>query len=368
MTATPDVQRPGGLAVLGWRGEDPPPRHRRSALRRAVLATLVFLVVLAVGIAALVIGVQAHLAGQVNRIDGVFAGLDHRPARPAGVAGKAVNILVMGTDRRSEEQTTGTDATAAEWIPGAQRTDTIMVLHIDADRQGASLISIPRDTWLYVPGYGMNKVNAAFSFAGPSLAVETIEQMTGIRIDHLAVVDWDGLKNITDSLGGVTLTVPRTIEDPHNHVVWTKGRQTLSGAQALLYVRQRYGLPNGDLDRVRRQQAYLLALMRSGLRRLGSHSPFGVYDLLDAVTQNVSVDSGWSVGEMRSLLLDLRNIRGADLNLLTVPVSGLGYEGAQSVVYLDWDENSKLWNAVYGDDLDAWQSAHPDAALTGPAS
>ena len=368
MTASPHVRQHDGLADFGWGEEDPPPPSRRSVLRRAIIATLVFLVVMGVGITALVIGVQAHLSGQVDRIDGVFTGLDNRPAHASGAAGSAMNILVMGTDRRSDEQTTGTEATAAEWVPGAQRTDTIMILHIDADRRAASLISIPRDSWVYVPGYGMNKVNAAFSFAGPSLAIETIERMTGIRIDHLAVVDWDGLEKITDALGGVTLTVPKTIEDPANHVVWTKGRQTLNGAQALLYVRQRYGLPNGDFDRIRRQQAYLLALTRSGLRRLGSHSPFGIYDLLNAVTSNISVDSGWSVGSMRSMLLDLRSMKASDLTMLTAPVSGTGYEGAQSVVYLNWAENSKLWNAVYGDDLDTWESAHPDAAQTGPAS
>jgi LCP family protein required for cell wall assembly len=368
MTATPDVQRHEGLAEFGWGEEEPPPPNRRTVLRRAIIAAVVFLVVMGLGIAALVVGVQAHLSGQVNRIDGVFAGLDNRPARASGAAGQAMNILVMGTDRRSEEQTTGTDATAKEWVPGAQRTDTIMILHIDADREAASLISIPRDSWVYIPGHGMNKINAAFSYAGPSLAIETIERMTGLRIDHLAVVDWDGLMNITDALGGVTLTVPKTIEDPANHVVWTKGRQTLDGAQALLYVRQRYGLPNGDFDRIRRQQAYLLALTRSALQRLGSHSPFGIYDLLNAVTSNMSVDSGWSVGSMRSTLLDLRNMKTSDLTMLTAPVTGTGYEGDQSVVYLDWAQNNKLWNAAYYDDLGAWEAAHPDAAQTGPAS
>ncbi|RYJ06132.1 MAG: LytR family transcriptional regulator [Actinomycetales bacterium] len=369
MTATiePTEQEPSGLSGLGFEIQVSDRRtRRRTAVRRGLIAMLVFLVVTAVGATVTVMAVQSHLGGQLNRVDDVFTGLENRPERAPGAAGGAMNILVMGTDRRSDEPTTGTAATAVEWVPGAQRTDTIMVLHIDADRQGASIISIPRDSWMYIPGHGMNKVNAAFSLAGPSLAVETIERMTGLRIDHLAVVDWAGLESITDQLGGVTLTVPRTVEDPANNVVWTKGRQTLSGAQALLYVRQRYGLPNGDLDRVRRQQAYLLALMRSGLRALGSHSPFRVYDLLDAVTSNISVDSGWSVGDLRSLLLDLRDISPADLELITTPVSGFGYEGDQSVVYLDWATNSTLWNAVYRDDVSDWQEAHPAQALDGP--
>jgi LCP family protein required for cell wall assembly len=322
--------------------------------------------VLAVAAATAVFVVQSRLAGQVHRVDGVFAGLDDRPARAAGPAGRALNILVMGTDRRSAVPTTGSAAAAPEWVPGAQRTDTIMMLHIDADRRGASLISIPRDTWVYVPGFGMDKLNAAFSLAGPSLAVETIERMTGVRIDHLAVVDWAGLENITDALGGVTITVPRTVADPANDVVWTQGRHTLGGAEALLYVRQRYGLSNGDLDRIRRQQAYLLALMRSGLQRLGSHSPLGIYRLLDVVTRNITVDSGWSVGELRSLLLDLRDMHPSKVERLTVPVRGFGTEGSQSVVYLDWAADSRLWNAVHNDEVDAWTAAHPGSALHGP--
>lgn len=359
-----------GLSDLGWGSPDGPrgPNPHRKRNRRVALASLLVLVLVFAATATTFVVVQARLAGQVDRIDGVFTGLEHRPARASGAAGEALNILVMGTDRRSEEPTTGTDARAEEWIPGAQRTDTIMVLHVDADRSGASLVSIPRDAWVEVPGHGMAKVNAAFSLEGPALAVETVEELTGVRIDHLAVVDWEGLEQITDTLGGVTLSVPRTIEDPANHVVWTRGRQTLTGAQALLYVRQRYGLPNGDLDRVRRQQSYLLGLMRAGMRRLGSHSPMGVYELLDTLTRHVSVDREWSVGDMRGLLMDLRDIKGSDLDLLTAPVSGLGYVGDQSVVHLDAAANAELWEAVRTDRVDAWTAEHPDASARRPVS
>lgn len=358
------------LAALGLVGgvDVNPGRSRRRTLRRAALALLVFVLVLGLAAVGSAVYLQSRLGGQVHHIDEVFAGLDDRPARATGAAAGAMNILVMGTDRRSDTPTTGTDATTPEWVPGAQRTDTIMVLHLDADRDGATLISIPRDSWVYVPGYGMNKINAAFSLAGPSLAIETVERLTALHIDHLAVVDWAGLEAITDAVGGVTLTVPRTIADPQNNVVWTQGRQTLNGSQALLYVRQRYGLPNGDLDRVRRQQSYLASLMRSAMSTLRGHGPFAIYSLLDAITRNISVDSGWSAAEMRSTLLDLRGMKPRSLGLLTTPVSGFGDEGGQSVVYLDFPANQRMWEAVSDDQLDSWTAAHPAAALTGPAS
>jgi LCP family protein required for cell wall assembly len=366
-TDTPVTGHTEGITGLGWSGEVPRQRARARTLRQAAIAVVTFLVLVGLVAVGAMMLVQSRLAGQVHHIDKVFADLDERPAPGAGATAGAMNILVMGTDRRSENPTTGTAATSPEWVPGAQRTDTIMVLHLDADRNGATLISIPRDSWVYVPGYGTNKINAAFSFAGPSLAIETVERLTALRIDHLAVVDWAGLAAITDAVGGVTLTVPRTIEDPQNNVVWTQGRQTLDGNQALLYVRQRYGLPNGDLDRVRRQQSYLVSLMRSAISTLRGHHPFAIYDLLDAITRNISVDSEWSTSEMRSTLLDLRDMKPRDLNLLTAPVQGFGDEAGQSVVYLDFPENQLLWQAVNNDELEAWMRDHPTSALTGPA-
>jgi LCP family protein required for cell wall assembly len=344
------------------------PRRKRRRVRLLV-GLLVVLLVVATGGAVTAWRVQSHLAGQVSRIPGVFDGLANRPEKPTtGPAARAVNILVMGTDRRSEKPTTGTGATAREWVPGAQRTDTIMVLHVDGDRQGASLISIPRDSWVDVPGYGQNKINAAFSFAGPSLAVETVEQLTGVRIDHLAVIDWSGFQALIDAVGGVSVMVPRTIEDPHLDTVWAKGRQTLDGERALLYARQRYGLAMGDLDRVRRQQAVMRGLVRASGATLRSAQPMEIYDLLDTLTAHISVDSGWDFDDMRSLVLDFRNIDLESMDFMTVPVRGLGREGAQSVVYLDRTGNQALWAAVREDEVARWADAHEDATVAGPVS
>jgi LCP family protein required for cell wall assembly len=357
----------GSAATSHAPGGGAPRRPRRPM--RLMIGLLVLLLLLTSSAIIALLSMQSHLAGQLGRVDGVFADLENRPDKPsAGPAAEALNILVMGTDRRSDEPTTGTGATAREWVPGAQRTDTIMILHVDGDRDGASLISIPRDSWVDVPGYGYQKVNAAFSLAGPSLAVRTVENLTGIRIDHLAVVDWSGFRALIDVVGGVTVTVPRTIEDPHFDTVWTEGRRTLNGEQALLYSRQRYGLPRGDLDRVRRQQAVVRGLVRSSVATLRSAQPFEIYDLLDTLTENISVDSGWSFGELRSLVLDLRGLRPGAMDFLTVPVRGLGREGDQSVVYLDRAGNQTLWKAVRDDHVGRWASAHESDAVVGPVS
>jgi LCP family protein required for cell wall assembly len=299
-------------------------------------------------------------------MDGVFDGLDDRPQRPtSGPGAHAENILLLGTDRRSSTPTTGTDARDAAWVPGAQRSDTIMLVHVSADHDSASVISIPRDSWVPIPGYGMGKVNAAFSYGGPTLAVQTIEQLTGVRIDHVALVDWNGFAGIVDALGGVTVSVPRTVTDSARNVTWTAGEHRLDGAAALAYVGQRYGLPGGDLDRVRRQQAVIRALAAETLSQDPISHPVDAYRLLDEVTRYLSVDSEWSTRDMVGLLMSLRGATGSDVTYLTAPVAGFGWEGAQSVVRLDRSTGRELWTAVVTDEIHRWAQRHPD--LQAPA-
>jgi LCP family protein required for cell wall assembly len=331
---------------------------------RALVGLSASLLVLAVGLVATAFYLQHRLSTQVDRVSGVFAGLGDRPARVShGEAAKATNILLLGSDRRSKAPTTGSTAEAATWEPGAQRSDTMMVLHIDGDRQGASLVSIPRDSWVDVPGYGSTKINAAFSFGGPSLAVETVERLTGVRIDHLAVIDWDGFRQLTDALGGVTVSVPETVHDSARGVTWTKGVYSLDGEEALTYVRQRYGLPGGDFDRIHRQQYFLRTLMGDTADEVSTGDPRAIYDVLDILSRNLTVDAEWSTGDMRDLAFSLRGLDAGDVDFLTVPLAGLGREGAQSVVYLDRANGATLWRAVRNDRVDTWVAEHPDATL-----
>lgn len=307
-----------------------------------------------------------HQLDEVDRIDGVFEGLGPRPARPTeGPGAHALNLLLLGTDRRSELATTGSEARSAEWLPGAQRSDAMMLVHLDADRDEVTVISLPRDSWVDVPGYGPAKINAAFSYGGPSLAVRTVEQLTGVRIDHLAVVDWEGFRELTDAVGGITVEVPDTVVDSARGITWTAGQHELDGQQALDYVGQRYGLPGGDLDRVRRQQVVLATLAEESLEMRSS--PGLALDFVGMLTRHVSVDDEWSNREMTSLAWSLRDVGRDDVRYLTAPVSGLGWEGAQSVVRLDRSAGKSLWTAVRTDRLDAWVDRHPgDGGQSGP--
>lgn len=272
------------------------------------------------------------------------AALLPRPTRPQSGAGKdSLNILLVGSDARSAAPTTGQGA-GGGWRAGAQRTDTIMLLHLSDDRREASVVSLPRDSWVDVPGHGMNKINAAYSLGGPPLLIRTVEALTRVRIDHVAAIDFQGFEQMTDALGGVTVPT-------------ANGPQHLNGQDALTFVRTRYSLPGGDFGRVQRQQAFLRSVAEQATT--GSlANPLKLDKFLTSVTDTVSVDAGLSDGDLRKLVFGLRNMRRGDVDFLTAPYSGVGQVGDQSVVFLDRGASAALWKALLTDDVPRFLATH----------
>jgi LCP family protein required for cell wall assembly len=339
--------------------EEPAPlrRRRMSPTRKALLGTAVLLVLLLAGGAVFANVTRNRVLGNVQRIPDVFAPIDQgsRPQKSSGTE-NTVNLLLVGIDTRADEQTTGRDGDGADFVPGRQRSDVIMLVHLAADRRTAAVVSIPRDSWVTVPGYGPDKINAAYSRGGGSLLVQTVERTTGLRIDHFAVIDFAGFKDITDALGGVDVRVLERTGDQRG--TYRAGLNHLDGAAALAYVRQRYNLPGGDLDRVRRQQNVIRALMaKAGSMNLLSNPARGL-DLADSVARAVSVDDSLNNAQLSALALSMRHLKPGAVTFLTAPVKGLGHEGKQSVVYLDAPISRPLWAAIKSDDLVAYLKAH----------
>lgn len=340
-------------------GSSPGPGAGRGRRRlRGLVYVLVAVLILVLLAAAGVVLVTNHLGNQVKRYPAVFAGIDPS-SRPAAKAGQT--FLLVGTDSRSTDPTTGRDAAAPDFVFGAQRSDVIMVATIADDGKSASVVSIPRDSWVDIPGHGMNKINAAFAFGGPPLVIQTIEQLTRVRIDHFAVIDFAGFQQMTDAAGGIDVNVGTTSE--RDGVVVPAGPQHLDGAQALVYVRERKGLPGGDFDRVRREQNALRALVSSALSSGALSSPTRAYDLVNSVTQHVGVDDSLSNTGLAELVFGLRGLRGSDIAYLTTPSTGTGNEGGQSVVYLDQQAGQDLWFAVNTDTVQQWADARPNSRL-----
>lgn len=308
--------------------EERAPRRRG---RTALLIALGIVLVLAVGAVGLVWTFQSRLDNNIERIPDPFAELTDRPTNePADPEdGQPVNFLLLGSDSRISA------GDPANWQAGAQRTDAMMLVQLSADRDAVTVMSIPRDSWVEIPGRGHHKINAAFAFGGPPLAIQTVEQLTGVRIDHFAIADFESFSTLTDELGGVDielsqpLTVGGTTLEP--------GTQRLDGEQALQYARERKNVAGGDFGRVQRQQNWMRAIMARTFEREVLTNPGRLIGFLEAVSESVAVDEGLSIGEMRTMALSSRNLRPSGVEFITAPNRGTGWspDGVQSIVVLD---------------------------------
>ena len=325
--------------------------HRSRGRRRRgpilLLICLVALLTVVLIVAGALWWTVRDVSSGIERIPGAFDIPEQ--TRPAPTDG-SINFLLAGLD--SEDS-------AGSFEQGEARSDAVMILHITSSRDHAYLISIPRDTWIPIPGHGENKINAAYSFGGPSLFVRTVEELTGLRMDHLAVIDWSGFKGLTDTLGGVELTFDEPV------VTWDgtryePGTHTLSGEQALQYVRERKGLPAGDFDRVKRQQNYLRALVRQLQADDVLADPGQLAEVMGAVGDAAKVDDELSTTDLVGLALSLRNLGAKNMTYLTVPTLGTGWAGKASIVVYDRENAEELWAAVRADDLATFIAAHPD--------
>ncbi|MGY2077393.1 LCP family protein [Blastococcus sp. SYSU DS0828] len=331
------------------------PRHR--GLRRVLIG----LGILALALVLLVGGgfwfLADRWAGNIDRVSDVFADIEEdarpAPATPQQSAGEEpVTFLLVGSDTRSEGEQ-GVD-------PGG-RSDAIMLARLSADRQHAQLISIPRDSWVEIPGHGMSKINASYAIGGPPLLVQTVEQLTQVRIDHYVAIDFEGLIQVTDDLGGVDVVVAETTQN--GPYTFTEGVNHLDGDQARWYLAQRYGLPGGDFDRVKRQQQYLRAMFDKLFNSETFTSPPKLDAAMLAITSAVSVDDTLSNADLVSLAYSMRNVTPGDIEFFTAPVMGLGMEGQASVVYLDDVAASRMWEYLRSDSLGQNADEFADEAL-----
>jgi LCP family protein required for cell wall assembly len=307
-----------------------------------LIGIAVFLAVLVSGATALFFERQSAYNNNVQRIPGALPSYANRPA--AGPKG-AENWLLIGSDTRVEGEQP--DQTSY----GGQRSDTIMLVHLPKNRKAAYLVSIPRDSWVTIPGHGKSKINAAFSWGGSPLLIRTVETLTGVRIDHFAILNFEGMQRMTDALGGVDVRVSRTVTDPMHHQTWSAGVNHLNGERAMWFVRQRYGLAGGDFDRIKRQQAFLKALADKAVSRGTLRNPLKLNGFLEALTKSVSVDDTVRMSDLRSLAFGSRGMRAGDIAFMTAPTRGTGRQGTQSVVYLDPVKDKTLFEAIHRDTI-----------------
>jgi LCP family protein required for cell wall assembly len=310
---------------------------RRPRVLKAAGLGLAGLLVLGIGTAG---WAYWHLNSNIKSVDINSALGDDRPARatPSPTASasaaaqlptEAVNILVLGSDSRSgkENQALGGGSST-----GA-RSDTAMVVHIDAGRTTATVVSIPRDTLVTRPScpladggttgvvYGA-MFNSAYSVGGPVCAVKTVESITNIRMDHYIEIDFSGFAKLVDALGGVTVTTDEDIDDDDSHLHLKAGTHHLDGKRALALARTRHGIGDGsDLGRIGLQQKLVKALLEQISSAGLLSSPAKLYSVADAVTGSLTTDTGLdSLTELMGLGESLQGLAADDVKTVTMPV------------------------------------------------
>ena len=309
----------------------PPPIDSRARwLKRPLVLAGLALVVLVVGGAGGVYLASERLGANVTRVQNAFAGLDEATRPPATAA---LTFLLVGTDSRSESTAPGVNANGS-----SSEAEVVMVAHIAPDRTSATVVSIPRDSWVDIPGRGGGRVSRAYTAGGPSLLIKTVENLTNLRVDHFAVIDFAGFQSMVDTLGGIDVDVTAPVG------AFPRGVNHLNGAQALVYVRDRTGFERGD--RARRQQNALRGILEKAVSSDTLSDPVRLYDFLDSASHSVGVDDTLSNGGMRALALKLNELRPADVLFLRVPVAGLSRDAAGIVIQLDAARARQLWTAV----------------------
>ncbi|GAB3704053.1 LCP family protein [Corynebacterium nasicanis] len=315
-------------APASYRPPAPAPRRRKKRSFRP-LKTVGALVAIIV-----VLGLSMLLwaDAQLNRVQALP---EQRVANTAGT-----NWLLVGSDSRqglSDEDAarlgTGGDL-------GVGRTDTIMLLHIPTVGQ-ARLVSLPRDSYVTIPGYGDDKINAAFTYGGPQLLTTTVESATGLRIDHYAEIGMGGLANVVDAIGGVELCPAEPINDPLANLDIQAGCQTMDGATSLGYVRTR-ATPMGDLDRVDRQRAFFAALIDEATAPNTLLNPLEFFPLVGSTAKSFTVGKGDHVWNLARVGLAMRS----GVQTETVPVGGFADYAVGNVVLWDQAGAQALWESM----------------------
>lgn len=283
---------------------------------------------------------KVHRSGDLNP-----SGNDGTGRHESSVKGPQ-NVLLLGSDsRKSGDVADG-------------RSDTLMLLHLSADRKAAYVISFPRDLYVDIPGHGKDKINAAFAQGGPKLTAKTVQQLTGAKTDHTAIVNFTGFIKLTDDLGGVTVKNDYAFS-AHGYQ-FDKGKVTLSGKKALWFVRERHKLPHGDLDRARNQRKVVQAILDKGLSGNTIAKPGKFSSFTSGIAENVTVDDQLSDHDLRKLALSLRMGPG-DVKQIQAPISGFRrVDGVGDVDLVDKSDMKQLSAALKNDDLDTYLKQHPE--------
>jgi LCP family protein required for cell wall assembly len=328
---------------------------RRARRQRVLLVTCALIS----GLVLAVSGGAWALAGYVNHgVGRVDAGTAGTP--PSG----PLNILVAGVDQRTGLSPAQEAALHVGHVISAN-SDTMMLVHVNGSHTKVTVVSLPRDSWVDIPGHGMNKINAAYGLGGARLMVQTVEQATGVTINNYVQVNFLGFVSVIDALGGVDVCLPQPVDDAYSGLHMTAGRHRVDGITALKYARTRHSFAAQDLARITNQQQLLASLLHEAVSSGTLADPIRLTSFLRATLAAVSVDRGLNVAALAD---QMRGISPKNVAFVTVPIADANYltPAGQSAVRWDASAAGRLFTAIRSDQPVTAPAHKAAAGRTGP--
>lgn len=338
-----DEEQAGSTAGPAENAGKGPRRAAKRPIRKWLMVLVGLLVLMLAGVGYYV-GQAIFALSRIQRDDTLNPTYTGRPVDPGEQTGTPVNLVLMGSDSRGSDR---------------GRSDTLIVAHLSGDRRKVYLISFPRDMYVEIPGHGKNKINAAYAFGGVPLTVQTLEQLLGVRMSHQVLTDFEGFIGLTDKIGGVTIF--NDTATVSNGFTFPRGEITISGAEALAYVRERHQLAGGDLDRAARQRQVVRAIAAKLMKPSVMANPVTFAQVAADIGGYFTVDSGFTVPTMFALATQMKLSGSQDIISMQAPISGFGTTKAgASIDIVNFTQLAEMADAMKNDQMAAYFAKYKD--------
>lgn len=331
-------------------------RRKKKRTQGIVVSVVTVLLVAVLSAGFVLFDLQRQFNTKSNTVALGFSDAEEQARPIKDPEDKSMNVLLLGVDHAD-------DGTAdAQALDGAvsQRSDSMMLVHIPEDRSQVYVMSMVRDMYVEIPGHGMNKLNAAISLGGVPLLMQTIEGLFSTKLDHVAMVDFGGFRELSTALGGVTVNneIPFTAND--TDYFYPAGDITLEGDRALRFVRERKSFTNGDYQRVANQRKFIAAAANQVLSSGTLTNPVKLYDIVDKVSPYLTFDDDFDAATLVGLGLQLKNVDTENMKMFTMPTAGTSTSAdGQSIELASELAIAQISEALQGDAMADYLRENP---------
>lgn len=293
-------------------------RRRKKKIQAVILSTVAVILVAVLGAGYYLFNLSHKFNTQSKTVAISFTPEEEKARPIKDPDDGSLNMLLMGVDHSDDSGENNDSFTG----PSGQRSDSMMLVHIPESREEVFVMSIVRDTWIEIPGYGMNKLNAAVALGGVPLLIQTIEGTFETKIDHVASIDFEGFRELSTALGGVTVENEYEFTANNTDYFYPQGMIKLEGDRALSFVRERKSFMDGDYQRVKNQRKFIAAAIDQMLAPGVLTNPVRIYALVDKVSPYLTFDESFDAATMAGLAMQLKNVSAEDMKMFTMPTAG----------------------------------------------